>query len=137
MSKMLNILLEKMDKNVTGYPNSRLYRTRSDWETLEEETDWACCSEENAGIFGEVFLVRDIVFRMSWPKTFYSFRSRHNYPKIKDMTEKQLMDCFDNYVQHQRYDCSPFGCGSDQEWSYEYFKLDGKNYIFTYGYMGS
>ena len=143
MSKVLDVLFDKMDENVTGDENSRLYRTRDDWDDVNDYGDSAYISEESAGIFGEVFKVKDLVSHISFENTkkslySYRFRTCNRYPPFKEMALSQLEDLFDEWIDHYRYNwCSPFGCGSDQEWWYEFFDLDGERYMFTYGVMGS
>ena len=141
MSKILDHLLELMDEYLTGDTNSRLYRTRDDWEDLGEDLDSAWCSEECAGICGELFPVKDLISHISLTNVkhnLYSFRFRYNYPPLKKMNESQLEKLFDEWLDHDRYNfCSPFGVGSDEDWYYEFIDFNGQRYMFTYNYMGS
>lgn len=137
MGKMLDLLLDKMDESIGG-PDSRL--SRDEWDNSDEGVDWAWCSEEGAGIHGEIFLVKDLFKNL--PKNIknclYSHRFRYLYPPIKEMTEEQIEKMFTDWVSNWRFnESSPFGSGSEQEWDYEFFTYEGKRYLFTFDYMGS
>ena len=141
MSKILDHLLDLMDENLTGCEDSRLSVTRDEWDDLKEDSVSAWCSEECYGICGELFPVKDFVSHISCSNVknnLYSFRSRYNYPPLKKMDESQMEKLFEEWMDHDRSNyCSPFGCGSDQDWYYEFIDFDGQRYMFTYNYMGS
>ena len=137
MGKMLDLLLEKMDENLG---DTRLSRDPDEWDETDEGDDWAWCSEEGAGINGEIFLVKDLFKNL--PKDIknclYSHRFRYLYPPLKSMTEEQIEKLFTDWVSNWRYnESSPFGSGSEQDWDYEFFTHEGKRYMFTYSYIGS
>lgn len=139
--KMLDILLDYMDEHVTGDENCRLYTTRDEWNDFGEGEDFSWCYEENHGINGSLFLVKDLVQNLgikSIKDSFYSFRSKHHYPKLSSMTDDQLLELFQDWLSSYRYNyCSPFSCGGDQEWDWEVREIDGKQFILTFCYMGS
>lgn len=135
--KLLDVLFDYIDGQVTGDENSRLYRTHDEWDYVNEDEDWAYLGEEAAGIFTQIFPVKDLVNQLTWKNNFYSFRFRWGYPKLSEMSEDQLLELFEDYIGHMRWDCSPFGTGSDQSWDWSTTVIDGKRYMLTYGYMGS
>lgn len=135
--KLLDVLFDYIDGQVTGDKYSRLYRTHDEWDYVEEYEDGAYLGEESAGIFAQVFPVKDLVKQLTWKNSFYSFRFRFGYPKLSEMSEDQLLELFENYIDHMSWDCSPFGTGSDQGWDWSTTVIDGKRYMLTYGYMGS
>ena len=141
MTQILDHLLKLMDEHLTGDTDSRLYRTRDDWDDLGEDSERAWCSEECAGIEGELFPVKNLVSQISCSNvknSLYSFRSKNKYPPLKEMDDSQLEKLFEDWIDHLRYNwVSPFGVGSDEDWYYEFIDFNGQRYVFTYNYMGS
>lgn len=137
MGKMLDLLLDKMDDNLG---DTCLSCDEDEWDNSDEGADWAWCSEESAGVSGEIFLVKDLFKNL--PKNIknclYSYRFRYQFPPIKEMTEDQIEKLFTDWVSNWKFnESSPFGSGSEQDWDYEFFTYEGKRYMFTYEYMGS
>lgn len=135
--KLLDVLFDYIDSQVTGDKTSRLYRTHDEWDYVREDEDGVFLGEESAGIFARIFPVENLVSQLTRPKNFYSFRCRYGYPKLSEMSEDQVLELFGNYIRHMKWDCSPFGSGSDECWDWTTTVIDGKRYMLTYGYMGS
>lgn len=107
-----------------------------EWDEIEEKPNFCSCYYELTCFQGMIFPLDDIIKYVTWKKPVYSFRDRMGYKKIRDMNPYEKLDFLEEYCDRCRYDCSPFGCGSDESWDYEVEVIDGIPYFMTYSYVG-
>lgn len=132
MSILKDTLLDYCHKSTKG---SRVEMTPDRWNRIREEPNYCSCVYDNKGFWGMTFPLEDILNYVTCKKSIYSFRCRMGYKKIKEMDPSDKLKLLLDYQRHCRYDSSPFGCGSDDVWSYDTVDINGVPYFMTYFYM--
>lgn len=108
-----------------------------EWDRVDEESDYCSCVYENTGFQGMIFPLKDIFNYVTWKNPLYSFRHRMGYKKIRDMDPYEKLDLLTDYQNNSRWDCSPFGCGSDESWEGKVVDINGIPFYMTFYYIGS